>query len=401
MAGHDLPRAVVERLASRGLSPEDPVAALAALERGWGSAPDLEAAVVALLGATADAGVAERLAHLAQRTTDKTVKREIKRTLYKLEQRGLWHAPAAAAPPSTQSLLGPADDEPEAWLSAIDPSGSRLLWMARRAGADVASLSALINETRGLQEFYAGGTTRKALRQAQRDLATRNGVHLVEAPWRHVDALLQSATALAGDEARRAEVSRARREIVPQSAAPVEARPPVDALIDRAAAARDAGALAASAQALAEKELGGWLLPRDWLEPALAALDDTQSSLVIVSPQQREERAREKLQHAVDEVFAAAERRALFAARFDESAYLLARRGRQEVARALVAAAEAARAGRPVGEIPVLAQIAARSLGLAAELRAEQKRDEQRSSLIVTPQQALEEQRRRAQRHGR
>jgi len=396
---HELSDTAQQQLASRGLSAERPLEALAALAATWGSDPALEAALVTLAGNSDDAGAGDLLGRLAATTRDKHVKREIKRALYKLEQRGRWRAPAAAPPPPVRDLLGPGEDEPEAWVSAIDPSGSRLVWMARRTGAGMASLSALIDERRGLVEFYAGETTRKALRQAQRELSGRNGVALVEAPWQHADALLTRAAAAAND-ARSTEVARARREIVPHPhAGPVP--PPVDALLDRAAASADPAALEASARALAERELGGWLLPRDWVEPALQGIEDAQSSVVIVSPQQREERLREALLRAAEDAFALEERRALFAARLEESAYLLARRGEDGLARALVAATDAIRAGRPVAEIPVLAQLAARSFALALELRARQSREESRSSLVVTPQQALAEQQQLASRRPR
>src|SRR5690606_7162544 len=130
--------------------------------------------------------------------------------------------------------------------------------------------------------------------------------------------------------------------------------------------------------------VGGWLLPRSWVEPALGALDEAKDSVVIVSPQQQEERARDAVQRATEEVFAPPERRALFADRFDETAYLLARRGQLDVARTLVAAAEATRGGRPVGDIPVLAQITAASLAIAAQIRARQAHEEKSSSLVVT-----------------
>jgi len=396
----DLPRSLLDRLAARGLSAAEPLRALDALEPRWGSEPALEAAVVTLLGAAESADAGARLASLAARSADKGVKREIKRALYKLAQRGLWQAPAAAPPPATRDLLGPAEDEPEAWLSAIDPGGSRLVWMARRTASGMASLSALVNESAGLQEFYAGGTTRKALRQAQRELAAKSGIQLVEAPWAHVDALLGQAVAIGADPAQAAEVARVRREVVPHppSSPP---RAPVDALVDRATAASDEAALAQSATALGERELAGWLLPREWIDPALANIEEAQDSLVIISPQQREERLRGALERAADEAFAASERRELFAARLEETAYLLARRGQPALARALVAASVAARAGRKVAEVPILAQLAARSFGLAFEIRAEKARDESRSSLIVTPQQALAEQRRLSTRRGR
>lgn len=396
-----LPRIVADELEKRGVDADDVSHALDALEKDWGSAPAVEAALVALLGGAGDATTGARLAELAGRTRDKGVKREIKRALYKLSQRGLWREPEAPPPPSTQELLGPSEDQPEAWVSAIDPSGSRLLWMARRTGSgEMASMSAMVNETVGLQEFYAGGTTRKSLREAQRDLGTRNGVHLVEAPWQHVDALLQRAVALGAKPEQAADVARARREIVPHPAT-TPPPSPVDALLDRAAAAADAAALDDSVRALGEREVGAWLLPRSWVEPALGALDEAQSSVVIVSPQQQEERARDAVQRAANEIFAPAERRELFAARFDETAYLFARRGHADLARALVAAAEATRGGRPVGEIPVLAQITAASLALAAQIRQRQAQQEKSSSLVVTPQQALEEQRLAALRRNR
>ena len=395
-----MPRTVADELAKRGLTAELPLQALDALEREWGAAPALEAAVIALLGSAGDGGTGERLAILAERTRDKNVKREIKRALYRLEQRGLWHAPEAPPPPSAQQLLGPSEDEPEAWVSAIDAGGSRLLWMARRTGSDMASMSAMVNEIVGVQEFYAGGTTRKSLRQTQRDLATRNGVQLVEAPWQHVDALLERATALGASPEQAADIARARRQIVPHPVA-TPPPPPVDALVDRAAAAADPAALADSVRALGEREVGAWFLPRSWVEPALGTLEEAQSSVVIVSPQQQEERARDAVQRAADEIFAPSERRQLFATRFDETAYLFARRGHADLARALVAAAEATRGGRPIGEIPVLAQITAASLALMAQIRQRQAREEKSASLIVTPEQALEEQRLAALRRNR
>src|SRR5262249_34702468 len=161
-------------------------------------------------------------------------------------------------------------------------------WMARRVGDGVATLSAVINEADGLVEFHAGETTRKSLKQAQRDLAARAGIALVEAPWAHVDRLLHEAHQRASDAARFPDVQRARQRIAPTARG--EGRPPVDALIDRTAAAADAAALASSAEALREPELGGWLLPYPWLETALEQIGAARSSLVVISPAQQEER---------------------------------------------------------------------------------------------------------------
>src|SRR5581483_6640142 len=298
------------RLAERGTAVDDPASALDALERSWGREPDVEAAAVAWLGAAGGADAGARLQALAPRTESKAVKTEIRRALYRLEQRGLWSPPSAAPPPSARHLLGPADDEPEAWLSEIDPTGTRLLWMARRAGDGVASLSAVVNDVAGILEFHAGETTRKALRQAHRDLASRSKIALVEAPWRHVDALLAEAHEKS-DQERFADVTRARRVIAPERA-PGDIPAPVDSLLDRAAVAADADALRASAEALRARGAGsGWLLPAEWLTPVVEAVDAARTSLVVVSPAQQEERAREALEHGLADALAAPERRRL------------------------------------------------------------------------------------------
>src|SRR5262249_31596046 len=160
---------------------DDPASALDALERSWGREPDVEAAAVAWLGAAGGAGAGARLPALAPRARSKARQNEVRRGPSRPRPRGArgpaGRPPPPAAPPrSARELLGPADDEPEAWLSEIDPTGTRLLWMARRAGDGVASLSAVVNDVAGLLEFHAGETTRKALRQAHRDLAARSKI---------------------------------------------------------------------------------------------------------------------------------------------------------------------------------------------------------------------------------
>jgi hypothetical protein len=269
--------------------------------------------------------------------------------------------------------------------------------MARRVGDGTATLSAVINENEGLVEFHAGETTRKALKQAQRDLAARAGIALVEAPWAHVDALLREAHQRAADPTRFPDVQRARQLIAPASR-PEPVPSPIDALLDRASVEADPAALAASAEALREPETAGWVLPYPWLEAALEEVSAARSSLVVISPVQQEERVREAAEKAMEALFEPAERRALFASRFEETAYLLAKRGRGPIARAALAAAIATRAGRRIAEVPLLAEIARRSLALAFEAQAAKAKEEAQSSLIVTPAQALAEQRARARR---
>jgi len=379
-------------LAEKGLDPDDPKGALTTLEPAWGAEPDLEEWVVSLAGALADDEVGGLLHALEGRTEAKGVRREIKRALYKLEQRGHWHAPDAPPPPSARELMGEDDpDVPQGWLSPIDPTGTRLVWMARRIAGGMASLSAVIAEDHGIREFHSGKTTRKALRDAHKEIAERSGIPLAEAPWGWVHELLTRAL----EQTERGRFPDAARVLKTMSAdATVDPTPAVDRVLDRVEVGGDETALTNSAELLGEPEVGTWLLPLPWMEETLEKLADTESSVVVVSPEAQEERMRETFEAAVDQLLDDEARRARFADRLEESAFLLATRGADGHARSALAAAIAARGGKAISQIPVLAEITRRSLALGLRARESKKVEEEKSSLVVTPQQAMAEQER-------
>lgn len=386
-----------QRLGAAGLDADAPSRALAALVPAWGADLDLAEAVVRVLAETDDPAVGDELAALVERTRQRELRREIKRALYRLTQRGVWKPPEAAAPPPTSQLMGSSEEEPQGWLSPIDPTGTRLLWLARRAGDGVASLSAIASEEGGLRELHAGQTTRKALREAQRDLSARSGISLVETPWAHVHRLIREAYDAASDRSRFGDVPSKLQMLVPK---PPESPPhPVDALLDRTEIGADESALAESARALEEPELRAWLLPFEWVEAAAARVREAGSSLVVLTPTQQRERLAESFSKETLALFEDQARRARFATRLEETAYLLARRGRRATARNALAAAIAARGTRAITEVPLLAELARRSLGLALETQEEQGRKAAApSGLVVTPAQALAEERRRRSR---
>jgi hypothetical protein len=382
-------RALAERLGT-----VDPLVALAIVLGRPAADPELAAGVAAWVGAEAtDAQAATRLLELEAATVDKAVRREVRRALYRLEQRGTWNRPATPAPPKTSALLGAFEGEPEAWLTEIDPGGTRLLWLARRRGEAVASLSAVVNDLRGVLELNAGETRRKAIRDAHRSLTAKTGLALVEAPWRHVDGVLEAALALSPDETRNADVARAREAILPPGERGA-IDPPIGAILDRAAILADLDALVQSPAVRHEGQGPGWLVPFEWLEAAADTVAAARESLVVVSPAQQEERVRTALENAREEIFTVPERRALFARRFSESAWIAARRGQESRARSLWACALALEAGRPVSSIPAVDEMTRLSLAFALEARAKRASEESRSSLIVTPAQAMAEARR-------
>ncbi len=382
-----------DRLAALGIEASDPSGALLRLREQWGQAPEVEAWVVHELAASADAATAVLLGELEPRTNDKRVRRSLKQTLYRLAQKGIWQPPEASAPPSARELLGGDDEGTEAWLSPIDPSGTRLAWMARSARGGMLTISAVLSEDHGVREFHAGKTTRKALREMVADIGRRTRTGLTPTPWRWVDHLIRQAWERS-EQSRFPDLPGAVAAVTPrvETSTPI---PPVDERIDRAAAEADEAALAASAALLEKDEIGGWLLPIEGLEGTLETVLGAEESVVLLSPASREEQQREALEDATRNLLDPGDRRERFAVRLEETAHLFAVRGDDEAAVQAVAAAAAARAGKAIEDIPLLSEITRRSILLALQARSTQEAEQRRSSLVVTPQQALQEQRRR------
>src|SRR5206468_3656218 len=92
------------------------------------------------------------LARMETTAKDKLLRREARRAIYRLRQKGvLTDEPATKAEPTARPLL--AGPEPEGYLSLSDPRGDRLLWLLKpRSGGGLWHLSTVVNEPAGLRE---------------------------------------------------------------------------------------------------------------------------------------------------------------------------------------------------------------------------------------------------------
>src|SRR5512140_1915593 len=92
-----------------------------------GRDPAADVAVAARLGAHADATSVAALLAMEAGTTDKLLHKEVRRSLYRLEQRGL-SIPRAPAPARAPLALGPTL---EGLISAVDGRGDQLVWLLK------------------------------------------------------------------------------------------------------------------------------------------------------------------------------------------------------------------------------------------------------------------------------
>jgi len=370
----------LEILARLGIPTEG--ASVDALAGALESDAEAGLAIADLLGAIGTAESAALLARIEESARhDKLLRREARRSLYRLKQRGVAVPQAAPEPsPAARAVLG--GPEAEGFLSVSDSRGDRLFWIVKpRSSGGVFHFSTVVNEPAGLKEAVLAEASRKNLRALQSELQARHGLRMVEVDWRYVDAIASEgyerarATGHVHDSV--AHYAQLRLQIFPFAAKPAEGRlHPVSG--DTAAD------LAASASLLDEPELGHWSLLETDLAPYLARYREMRDSPIVLDRSQQMVRLDDIVQSALAETFAG-ERAASWERRLDEAAYFLAKTGRREAAGRAGAAATAVAERKSGKGIALFEELVRRSFGMFFEQEAQREQEEKAGSVLVTP----------------
>jgi len=361
-----------QQLAAWGVGADASPDALAAVI-GRHAASDL--AIAQRLGRRFDEASARLLQRLERDAADKAGRRAARRALYRLEQQGIRLPPVTPAPAAP--ALGVAI---EGLISSLDGRGDQLVWLLRPQPGGVAHLFGVVNDPDGLREVALHTVSRKALKSLRVELEQRHELRLVPVDWRHADFLLRRAfewaqargTRMDGDyPGLRAQFARM-------------AAPPASPLVTPPT---DTAALTTAAELLGEPELRTWFRPVEELAPYLEELAAVKDSPLVLNETQQQQRFEEIIERCSDGLFGAA-RRVVWERRLAEMAhYFTAARRPVRAAQAQAVAAALAADAAP-REVAFCAQLVRASLAYFFQVAAEQERERERTSLIVTPQQA-------------
>lgn len=373
--GTDPQQAAGERqLADWGVGAAADVAALAA---HVGRDPAADRAIVHRLRGIASEASARQL-HAMASDADKPLRREIKRALYQLQQRGIAAAatPAAAAAPAGPLLATAL----EGYVSSVDGRGDQLVWLIRPQPGGVLHLFAVVNDPDGLREVALHSATRKALKILRGELEQRHEVRLAPVDWRHADFLVRRAfdAARAAGTRMEGDYPALRAQWWREPAAATSPLPPPRA---------DEAALGRSAEVLREPELRTWFRTAEDLAPFLEAFSSVQESPLVLNELQQQERFDDILARAIDTTFGGALRET-WSRRLAELARYFAATRRPERAAEAGAAAAALAADTAPRDIPLCSQLVRASFAYFAQLTAQQQADRARGSLVLTPGQA-------------
>jgi len=360
------------------LAPADALAKLRELKGRPGIA---DGAIARALGMVADPRAAAILTEMEAGAVGAR-RREVRRALYKLKQRGI-EAPAATAP-AASAIHDNATERTEiaAMLSPIDSEGARIVWIVKpRVQGGVIRLWALISEREGLVGAQNGALSRRELKSEREELERRAQVKLVDADWRVADFIACQAWRNT-PESRRSQVGNflaLRAELI-ASPPPTELLHPVYAELAAEAAGEPSGEL------LKEPELLEWRIADAILKPYVEEIARAGESVIVLNPLQKQERVNGLIDRATAELLTGDKGRAV-QRRLEDIGYYMARVGRRTQAGWAVAAAARLRDGIDVTRVLFFQAFIRTQLGTVAA--AEQQKAEQEPRLIMTPAEAM------------
>jgi len=378
-------RSGLKTLRNEGVATESPdPAAVEPLLQRFGADPAVSLAVAHVLGRVRDAAAVTALKELEQRAGSKEIRREVRRSLFKLAQGGLVSAEVEEEPAGEGGANFSLAPEIEGYLSSVTGGGSRMVVLTRpQPGGGLMVMQAAVNDRRGLERLGGNVIRRKELRQMMNDMKAQLDVSMTPVPWEYADWLVHDAYGKVKDSPGEGVADYPRLRTHLTGARPVQHAHPVFDLLD-AGAIGPAALSETSEKLLEEPEFRTWFVEKDLLEPYLERLEETEQSRIVLNPMQKEERFRSIVREAVEGIFLGAETRAVFEGRLEDAALHLHASGQEEKARAVLGVALAIRRG-DLGSlgVPLLEGLVMRSVGLHKAQEKQEAAEE--PSLIVKP----------------
>jgi hypothetical protein len=369
-----------------GASAPDALAKLRELRTNAAASP---LAIARALGAIADPGAAAMLVEMEAGASG-ALRREIRRSIFKLRQRGVEvHEPVRE--PSKAPAPAPSDAGLSAFMSPIDAEGAQIVWLVKaRPQGGVLRLWALISEDEGLAGVQNHSLTRREFKTQREELEKQASVKLIEIDARLADFIVCDAYRRT-PESRRGQVGNfyALRTEVTGAPPPTDYQNPIYSHLAAEAAAEP------SADLMKEPEIAEIRIPVEQLKPYVDEVNRAQESVLVVSRASQSERIMGAVEKAIAELLSG-ERAQLLRRRLEITAEYLLKTGRRQAAGWAVAAAARIRDGAELKQVAFFRTLVQAQLAALIAQETERKQEEPR--LIVTPAEAMRAQQERQSR---
>jgi hypothetical protein len=352
----------------------------------WGKDRETDLAIAFVLGRIPDRTAAEALIARETGATDKELKREIRRALYKLAQKGVQIPEAGGEKAAGHEAVIKLGPEIEGYVSALDGAGVRMGWLVKpQMGGGIALLEGLVSDREGLLQVGGARLRRKDLREMIEESKQKHQITMASVPWEYVDRLLYEGFEKAKAAERKGLEEFTSIRSIFTIGKPKAGSHPVYRVLDSTSVR--AGAWRSLSQKLLEEpEFESWILEREWIEPYLKRVEDAQESRLVLNQAQKEERVAAIVRSGVADIFAG-DRGQLYQGRLEDMALYLNATGRAEEGKLALAVALALQEGDWGGlgalDITFLTRLTQKSF--AFYLSEQKTKAAEEPSLIVRP----------------
>ncbi|UCC66494.1 MAG: hypothetical protein JSW32_00675 [Deltaproteobacteria bacterium] len=317
-------------------------------------------------------------------TKEKEVTKVIKRTLYRLKQKGVqWEE----EPPKERPVLRPPEPgEPQGYLGAMDATGSRIIVVARpRPLGGVRVYFSIVNDTEGIQRLELNDLTKKGFREFVENSLTSEEFPVVEAPGEYCVHLVREASDLSQKLGKPLpqgfrDAQKELQDVKWNGSLPLIFRYKKEEEVrNRVRLLKESGNLHKI------PPFNAWLLNTEEVQKYAEAIKEAEESRIALTPQQKDARLNSIYMEALRELFPE-EKRLRWKRRLEEMAYILWKMGKErEASVALSAAVDLKTPFNPIEPNPFIWTLLVKSIYSLLETHLVEKEKEQKTSLIVTP----------------
>jgi hypothetical protein len=375
-------------LASAGIAPRIAIDAprtesIAQLKNAIGKSAEADIAAIFLLGRIAVQESLELIREIEKSATDKDVKKELKRALFKLAQKGIAIVDQAAVEKKPAVLFERTVDI-EAYMSAVDGGGGRLIWIAKtQPSHGLQVIQAMLHDRDGLLRFGGMQMKRKELRAMADEIKQQHGVSMIAVPWEFADQIIYDGYEKAKARGQSGLENFHETRSLIATGKPKTVTHPIYAKLG-SADLREGPWREQSRRLLDEPELRYWVVIDDWVKEFLAQIEDARTSPLVLNQVQKEQRLAAIVRDAVTALCAGDSGKA-FKQRMEDTALYFAETNRIEQAKLSLAVAQQVVEGNPGPlDISFLTGLMQKSFAFFMSQQKAQK-EEAESSLIIKP----------------
>ena len=335
------------------------------------------------LGGLPDAKIARLLQRLLGMSKDKRVRREIKRSLYRLKTKGVTVEELASD--RGTSILRPLQAEhAQGFGGAIDPLGHRFLVLGiPHPGRGLSLIQGVISDTEGWISGSGGETGRKGFKTFMEGVRENSPFPLVDIDPSYVAFLFVRAYELCLRKGKTPPQDYLTLKTDVEGVRKDYEKALIYSYLDAKEIAAEDRWLRRVEDLLKVDVLSRWKIDEDHIQPYADQIREAGESKIVLSAVQKQARVQEIYQTAVFELFSG-EQKLLYQRRLEEMAYYFLKLGKHEEAKkSLAAALDLEKPLNTFEPSPFLFQLVTRSiLTLLAEAYEEKKRE---PSFIVRP----------------